>query len=624
MTKKQKKMLLRILIAAGLMGVLLWLPIQGLPRFFLWLAPYLVIGYDVLAKAARGLWYRQLLDENFLMAIATLGALVLGVTGSGDYVEAVAVMLLYQTGELFQSCAVGKSRRSIAALMDIRPDWAYVEQDGQVVQVDPEAVAPGTHILVRPGDRLPLDGVVVTGSSMLDTASLTGESLPREVVPGDPVISGCINLSGELTVRTTKPFGQSTVARILELVENASSAKAPAEQFISRFARIYTPAVCASALALAVIPPAVSLLAGWDPAWTGWLYRALTFLVASCPCALVISIPLTFFAGLGGASKAGILVKGSNYLEALAKADTVVFDKTGTLTQGTFAVNQILSETLPADTLLEYAACAEASSSHPISKSLQAAWGKPVDHSRVTDLRELSGHGVMALVDGVSVAVGSHRLMDRLDIPFTPCQLPGTAVYVAVDGRFAGCILISDQPKPTAAQAIRALRAMGIDRCVMLTGDRPAAAAQTAAQLGIADFHSQLLPDQKVRLVEDLLARQKKGRKLVFVGDGINDAPVLTRADIGVAMGALGSDAAIEAADAVLMDDDPMKLPTAIRHARRCMAIVKENLIFAIGVKLLSLVLVALGLGGMGLAVFADVGVMVLAVLNAIRALRLR
>ena len=621
MTKKQKKMLLRIVTAAAMMLILLCLPVEGMLRFFLYLIPYLVIGYDVLIEAGIGIWNRQVFDENFLMAIATVGALVLGVTQSGDYVEAIAVMLFYQIGELFQSYAVGKSRKNISALMDIRPDYANIEENGSLVQVDPEEVAIGTVIVVQPGEKVPLDSVVLEGSSALDTSALTGESVPRDIGPGDEVISGCINLSGLLKLRTTREFGESTVSKILDLVENASSNKSRLENFISPIARIYTPAVCYSALALAVLPPVALLLAGAAPEWTTWLYRALTFLVASCPCALVISIPLTFFAGIGGASKAGVLVKGSNYLEALAETKTVVFDKTGTLTQGVFRVSKVVSKALPEEKLLEYAAYAESASSHPISKSLRQAWGKDIERSRVTDIQEISGHGVTALVDGTSVAAGNHKLMQLQGLPYETCQLPGTVVHLAVDGVYAGYILIADALKPTAKEAIAALQAGGTKKCVMLTGDSQAAASQAAEALGITHFYSDLLPGDKVEKVEQLLQKQGTRERLAFVGDGINDAPVLSRADIGIAMGAMGSDAAIEAADVVLMDDDPMKISKAIRISRKCLNIVYQNITFAIVVKLLSLVLVAVGLAGMWMAIFADVGVMVLAVLNAIRAL---
>ena len=623
MTKKQKKVLIRILLAALMTAVLAFMPVQGALRLVLFLIPYLTVGYDILLRAGKGIWNRQLLDENFLMAIATVGALALGAMNGGDYLEAVAVMLFYQTGELFQSYAVGKSRRSIGALMDIRPDYANIEENGQLVQTDPDEIAVDTEIVVCPGERVPIDGIVIQGHSSLDTVALTGESLPRDVGPGDEIYSGCINLSGLLKLRTTKPFDQSTVSRILELVENASSNKSRSEKFISRFARIYTPAVCAAALALAIAPPVVCLLLGQAPDWTQWLYRALTFLVASCPCALVISIPLSFFAGIGCAGKAGILVKGSNYLEALSRVDTVVFDKTGTLTQGVFEVSHIHAQGITDQQLLEFAALAESASSPPISKSLQRAWGQQPDHSRVSDIREYSGKGVTALVDGHTVAAGNEALMSLLEIRFTPCEQPGSIVHVALDSRWIGYILISDTVKPSATATIAALKAAGVTNCVMLTGDREAAAAQIADSLGITRYHSQLLPADKVTKVELLLSEQKHGGKLAFVGDGINDAPVLTRADIGIAMGAMGADAAIEAADVVLMDDDPSKIPLAIRISRKTLSIVGQNIWFAIAVKLLSLVLVAVGLAGMWLAIFADVGVMVLAVLNAIRAMRI-
>lgn len=622
MTKKQKKLLLRILVAAALMVVLLLLPSQGLVRFFLFLVPYLIIGYDILIKAGKGIAHRQVFDENFLMAVATVGALILGVTQSGDYVEAIAVMLFYQVGELFQSYAVGKSRRSICALMDIRPDYANIEENGNLIQTDPDEVAIGTVIVVLPGEKIPIDGVVLEGNSVLNTSALTGESVPKDVGPGEDVLSGCINLSGLLKIRTTKEFGESTVSKILELVENASSNKSRSEQFISRFARIYTPAVCYSAMALAVLPPVISLLAGAAPMWSQWLYRALTFLVASCPCALVISIPLTFFAGIGGASRAGVLVKGSNYLEALAKTKTVVFDKTGTLTQGVFEAEEVVAVDVSRERLLELAAHAECDSGHPISKSLQHAYGGRIHRSRVTQLQEISGCGITAAVDGIAVGVGNDKLMDRLGISFTPCQKPGTVVYVSLNGVFAGHVLICDKLKPSALQAIAELKAAGAENIVMLTGDSEAAARQAAHELGITEVYSQLLPGDKVARVEQLLSRQKKSATLVFAGDGINDAPVLSRADIGIAMGAMGSDAAIEAADVVLMDDDPRNISLAIRICRKCISIVYQNIVFALTVKLLSLLLVALGAAGMGLAIFADVGVMVLAVLNAIRALQ--
>lgn len=622
MTKKQKKLLLRILAAAVLLVVFLLLPSQGFVRFFLFLIPYGIIGYDILIKAGRGIRNCQVFDENFLMAVATIGALILGLTQNGDYVEAIAVMLFYQVGELFQSYAVGKSRRSISALMDIRPDHANIEENGALIQVDPEEVSVGTVIVVQPGEKIPIDGVILEGTSVLNTSALTGESVPRDVGTGEEVLSGCINLSGLLKIRTTKDFGESTVSKILELVENASSNKSKSEKFISKFARIYTPAICYSALALMILPPVISLLAGSNPMWEQWLYRALTFLVASCPCALVISIPLTFFAGIGDASRAGILIKGSNYLEALSKAKTVVFDKTGTLTQGIFAVEEVTALTGSRKDILKYAAYAECASSHPISKSLQKAYNNPIDRSRVTDLQEISGCGITARVNGLPVAVGNHKLMTHLGIPFTPCTKYGTVVYVSLNGIYAGYILISDQIKASASHALRKLKALGIHQLVMLTGDSPAAAQKVAQALGITEFYSQLLPSDKVSRVEELLTRLKKPARLVFVGDGINDAPVLSRADIGIAMGALGSDAAIEAADVVLMDDDPGKIPIAIRICKKCISIVYQNIFFSLAVKLLSLVLVALGWADMGLAIFADVGVMVLAVLNATRALK--
>ena len=621
MNRKQKKALLRIVIAAALMLLPGFLPVTGLWRFLLYLLPYFVIGYDVLWDAAIGIRNRQVFDENFLMAIATVGALVLGVLQTGDYVEAVAVMLFYQIGELFQSIAVGKSRRSIAKLMDIRPDYANIEQDGTLVQTDPDEIAVGTVIVVQPGEKIPIDGIVVSGSSLLDTAALTGESRPREVTEGAEVLSGCINMTGLLKLRTTKPFGESTVSKILELVENASSNKSRSEKFISRFARVYTPAVCFSALALLILPPVIALLAGHAPMWEQWLYRALSFLVASCPCALVISIPLTFFASIGGAGRAGILVKGSNYIETLAKVDTLVFDKTGTLTRGVFQVTGIEAVDMPTQKLLEYAAYADSASSHPISKSLLNALGAPIDRSRVCDIQEIGGHGVTATVDGVPVAAGNRKLMQKLEIPCPEVSGVGTVVYVAADGRFAGTVTISDVLKPTAKAAIGKLKDAGIRSTVMLTGDNASAAQLTADTLGIQKVYSELLPADKVTKVEQLLAQQKKNAALAFVGDGINDAPVLSRADIGIAMGAMGSDAAIEAADVVLMDDDPMKIVTAIRICRKCLAIVRQNIFFAIGIKLLALILVAIGSAGMWLAIFADVGVMVLAILNAVRAL---
>jgi len=608
-------MLLRILLSAVMMLIFGFLPIQGWLRFGLYMIPYLVVGWDILRDAAIGIANRQVFDENFLMAVATVGALVLAVTGNGDYTEAIAVMLFYQTGELFQSYAIGKSRRSIAKLMDIRPDYANLVVGTDLETVDPEEVAVGSILAVQPGEKVPIDGVVISGSSSLNTVALTGESVPRDVAPGDEIISGCINITGLLHIRTTKEFGESTVAKILDLVENASSRKSRSEAFISRFAAVYTPAVCVSALILAVVPPLF-----WGN-WSLWLYRALSFLVVSCPCALVISIPLTFFGGLGGASNAGVLIKGSNYLEALAKADTVVFDKTGTLTQGVFQVSGFHNAAIPEASLLEYAALAEIASSHPISRSLQAAWGGDMDRSRVTEIREISGEGVTALVDGISVAAGNSRLMAGMGLEAPTMEIDGTVVHVAVDGRYAGAIQISDRLKPAAKEAMSALKQAGIRRTVMLTGDSDAAAAATAKALGITEYHSRLLPGQKVEKVEAILSQRAGTGTLAFAGDGINDAPVLSRADIGIAMGALGSDAAIESADVVLMDDDPRKIAKAIRIAKKCIAIVYQNTVFAIGVKLLCLLLTALGITGMWLAIFADVGVMVLAVLNAIRAL---
>lgn len=620
MTKKQKKMLLRIVLSALMLAVFSMLPVEGLLRFVLYMLPYGLVGYDILWKAWKGIRNGQMLDENFLMAIATVGAIVLAVTQTGDYVEAVLVMLFYQIGELFQSYAVGKSRKNVAKLMDIRPDYANISVDGELQQVDPEEIGIGTWITVFPGEKIPIDGIVRTGTSVLDTAALTGESVPREIGPGDSCVSGCINLTGILQIETTREFGESTVSRILELVENASSHKSRSEHFISRFARVYTPAVCGSALALAVLPPIAQLITGGDGNWGLWLYRALTFLVASCPCALVISIPLSFFAGIGGASRAGVLVKGSNYLEALAKTSQVVFDKTGTLTEGVFSVSRIESVTMPEARLLELAAHAEYASSHPISKSLCAAYGKPIQSGRVTDLQLLSGMGVIAKVDGREVAAGNGKLMEKLQIPYRPAKTVGTIVYLSVDGSYAGLAEIKDSIKRNASAAIKELKRMGVRQCVMLTGDARSVASQVAAELEIGDFYSDLLPQDKVSRLEELLSRKKKG-VLAFVGDGINDAPVLSRADIGIAMGAMGSDAAIEAADIVLMDDDPGKIPYAIRIARKCVGIVYQNIFFAIGIKLLALVLVAVGAAGMWLAIFADVGVMVLAVLNAVRAL---
>ena len=617
MTKKQKKVLIRVIVAAVLIIAFSFLPLEGYIRFVCYMVPYLVIGYDVLRKAFKGILNRQVFDENFLMAVATVGAIALG-----DYKEGVSVMLFYQIGELFQSYAVGKSRRNISDLMDIRPDYANVEKDGELEQVDPDEVEVGTVIVVQPGEKVPIDGVITEGSSTLNTSALTGESLPREAKAGDEVISGCINMTGLLKIQTTREFGESTVSKILELVENSSSRKSRSENFISKFARYYTPAVCYGALALAILPPIVRMLAlGLAPEWGDWIYRALTFLVISCPCALVISIPLSFFAGIGGASHEGVLVKGSNYLETMAQTKYVVFDKTGTMTQGVFEVSGVHHNTIPEEQLLEYAALAECSSSHPISKSLQKAYGKPIDRNRVTDIEEISGHGVKAKVDGVEVAAGNAKLMKQMDLPYSECHEVGTIVHVAVDGTYAGHILISDQLKPHAKQAIQDLKRAGITKTVMLTGDMKRVADQVAAELGIDEVHSELLPADKVAKVEELLAKKGEKEKLAFVGDGINDAPVLSRADIGIAMGALGSDAAIEAADVVLMDDDPQKIAKAIKISRKCLRIVYENIYFALGIKAICLILGALGIANMWMAIFADVGVMVIAVLNAIRAL---
>ena len=621
MTKKQKKMLCRIIVTAVLVLAIRLFSIGGLPGTLLYLAAYLIIGYDILRKAGKGILRGQVFDENFLMAVATVGAIGLAFyEKSGDFMEAVAVMLFYQIGELFQSYAVGKSRRNITALMDIRPDYANIEQDGQLPQVDPDDVPVGAVIVVQPGEKVPLDGVVLEGTSTLNTAALTGESLPRDVTGGDEIVSGCINMTGVLKIRTTKAFGESTVSKILELVENSSSHKSKSENFISKFARVYTPAVCGAALALAVLPPVLRLLTGLDGDWGTWLYRALSFLVVSCPCALVISIPLSFFAGLGGASHEGILIKGSNYLETLSKTKVVVFDKTGTLTQGVFDVTGVHHNSLPREKVLEYAALAECASSHPISRSLQRAYGGHIDRDRVTDIREYSGNGVVARVDGVNVAVGNDKLMDKLGIAWHDCHSVGTIIHLALDGQYAGHIVISDVEKPHAKDAIAALKRIGVEKTVMLTGDRAKVADHVAQDLGVDEVHSELLPADKVSQVERLLSRA--GGKLAFVGDGINDAPVLSRADIGIAMGAMGSDAAIEAADVVLMDDDPMKIAKAIRISRKCIRIVYENIAFALIVKALCLLLVAVGAANMWAAIFGDVGVMVIAVLNAIRALR--
>ncbi len=610
-------MLIRILVAAALMILFSFLPMEGCLRFGLFMVPYLVIGYDILKKAGKGIRNRQVFDENFLMAVATLGAILLG-----DYSEGVAVMLFYQIGELFQSYAVGKSRRNISDLMDIRPDYANIEHDGNLEKVAPDEVEIGSTIVVQPGEKVPIDGIVIDGKTALNTSALTGESLPREVSKGDEVISGCINMTGLIRIRTTKEFGESTVSKILELVEDSSSRKSKSENFISKFARYYTPAVCYGALVLAILPPLVRMLfMGLSPEWGDWIYRALTFLVISCPCALVISIPLGFFAGIGGASNAGVLVKGSNYLEALSQAKIVVFDKTGTMTKGVFEVNGVHHNSMDKDQLLEYAALAESASSHPISKSLQRAYGKPVDRSRVSGIEEIGGNGVTARVDGRSVAVGNAKLMNRIGVAYKDCHHVGTVVHIAIDGEYAGHILISDIVKPTAAEAIQSLKKAGVAKTVMLTGDAKRVAEQVASDLGIDEVYSELLPADKVTKVEELLAKKSDKENLAFVGDGINDAPVLSRADIGIAMGAMGSDAAIEAADVVLMDDDPLKVAKAIRISRKCLRIVYQNIYFAIGVKAVCLILGALGIANMWMAIFADVGVMILAVLNAIRAL---
>ena len=623
MTKKQKKMLWRIIVSAVLMVALHFVPVTGLVRFALYMVPYFIVGYDILWKAVLGIWNRQVFDENFLMAVATVGAIVIGLTDSGDYTEAIAVMLFYQIGELFQSYAVGRSRKNISELMDIRPDYANIEVDGQLEQVDPDEVEIGSIIIVQPGEKVPIDGVVLEGTSSLDTSALTGESVPRDIAQGEEVISGCINMTGVLKIRTTKEFGESTVSKILELVENASSRKSKSENFISKFARVYTPAVCYAALALAFLPPLVRMLAlGVDADWGTWIYRALTFLVISCPCALVISIPLSFFAGIGGASNAGVLVKGSNYLETLSQVRTVVFDKTGTLTRGVFEVVDIHHSEMEREKLLDLAAHAESASSHPIAGSLQRAYGKSIDRSRVTNIQEISGGGVIAHVDGVPVACGNDKLMAKVGVEAVECHSIGTIVHVAVNGEYAGHIVVADVEKPHAKEAIAALKRAGVTRTVMLTGDRQGVAQKVAADLGVDEVHAELLPADKVDQVEALLAAKSEKEKLAFVGDGINDAPVLSRADIGIAMGAMGSDAAIEAADVVLMDDDPMKIAKGIQISRKCIRIVYENIVFSLGVKLTCLLLVAIGIANMWMGIFADVGVMVLAVLNAIRALR--
>ena len=623
MTKKQKKMLARILVCAVMLIALQFLPITGIPRFALYLAAYLVIGFDILKKAAKGIGNGRVFDENFLMAVATIGAFALAIyEKSGDYNEAIAVMLFYQIGELFQSYAVGKSRKNISALMDIRPDYANIEVDGKLEKVDPDEVAVGSVIVVQPGEKVPLDGVIIDGASTLNTSALTGESLPRDAKTGDEIISGCINMTGVLKVRTTKEFGESTVSKILELVENSSSRKSRSEDFIAKFARIYTPAVCYSALALAVIPPVARLAMGSSAEWEQWIYRALTFLVTSCPCALVVSIPLSFFAGIGGASKEGVLIKGSNYLETLSQVKTVVFDKTGTLTKGVFEVSAVHHSPMEQEKLLEYAALAECASSHPISKSLQKAYGKEIDRSRVTDIEEVSGRGILAKVDGVPVAAGNHKLMEQLGIDFIDCHSVGTIIHMAIDGKYAGHIVISDVVKPNSKQAIEQLHRAGVTKTVMLTGDAKKVAASVAKELGVDEMYSDLLPAGKVEKVEALLSQQSGKAKLAFVGDGINDAPVLSRADIGIAMGAMGSDAVIEAADIVLMDDEPLQIAKAIKISRKCIGIVYQNIVFALVVKFACLALVAVGAADMWAAIFADVGVMVLAVLNAIRALQ--
>ncbi|EEC57449.1 cadmium-exporting ATPase [[Bacteroides] pectinophilus ATCC 43243] len=616
MNKKQKKVLIRIIAASVTMILFAFIPVEGWLEFVLFMIPYLIIGYDILLKAFKGIKNKQVFDENFLMAVATVGAIALG-----DYKEGVAVMLFYQIGELFQSYAVGRSRRNISELMDIRPDYANIERDGKLERVDPDEVGIGSVIVVQPGEKVPIDGVIIEGSTTLNTSALTGESVPREAKAGDDVISGCINMTGVLKIKTTKEFGESTVSRILDLVENSSSKKSRSENFISKFARYYTPAVCYGALALAILPPVVSMFLGFDAMWGEWIYRALTFLVISCPCALVISIPLSFFAGIGGASNAGVLVKGSNYLETLSKTKYVVFDKTGTLTQGVFEVVGVHHSKLEEARILEYAALAESFSSHPISKSLQRAYGKEIDQSRVTDVKEISGEGVTAVVDGVSVAAGNTKLMKRLGIEYSDCHSVGTIVHMAVNGRYEGHILIADREKPNSKEAIAQLYRMGIKETVMLTGDTGKVADQVAGDLGISTVYSELLPGDKVAKVEELLSKKHSKEALAFVGDGINDAPVLSRADIGIAMGALGSDAAIEAADIVLMDDDPLKIAKAIKIAKKCLRIVYENIYFAIGVKIVCLILGALGIANMWVAIFADVGVMVIAVINAIRAL---
>ncbi len=622
MNRKQKKMLIRIICATVMLIALSFIPVEGMVRFFLYMIPYLTVGYDILKKAALGIYNKQVFDENFLMAIATVGAIIIGLAGEGDYTDAVAVMLLYQIGELFQSYAVGRSRRNITDLMDIRPDYANIERDGDIVQVDPDEVAIGSVIIVRPGEKVPIDGMVIEGESTLDTSALTGESVPRDIAAGAEVTSGCINLTGVLKIETKKEFGESTVSKILDLVGSASSRKSRSEDFISKFAKVYTPIVCYSALALAVLPPLVSMLVlGVDANWMNWIYRALTFLVISCPCALVISIPLSFFAGIGGASKEGVLIKGSNYLEALSQVDTIVFDKTGTLTQGVFEVNEVHHSNMDREQLLDYVAHAESASSHPISQSLQRAYGKALDLNRVSDIQEISGHGIVAKVDGKHVAVGNHKMMLAQQVSFKECHYVGTVIHVAIDGEYAGHIVISDVVKKDSEQAIKQLKKNGVKKTVMLTGDAREVAKQVAVKLHLDEVYSELLPQDKVEKVEALLEGRNAKEKLAFVGDGINDAPVLSRVDIGIAMGAMGSDAAIEAADIVLMDDNPLKIVKAIKISRKCMKIVYQNIIFSIGIKVICLILGALGIANMWLAIFADVGVMVLAVLNAIRVL---
>lgn len=624
MTKKQRKMLIRIIVCAVMLIALQFIPVAGIPELILYLAAYLIIGYDILKKAGKGILNKQVFDENFLMSIATVGAFVQAIsTRSGDYVEGIAVMLFYQIGELFQSYAVGKSRANISALMDIRPDYANIEVNGKLEQVDPDEVSIGSIIIVQPGEKVPLDGIIIDGNSSLNTSALTGESMPRDVKEGDEIISGCINMTGVLKIQTTKEFGESTVSKILDLVENASSRKSKSEDFISRFAKIYTPAVCYSALALAVLPPIIRMaFLGLPAQWGVWTYRALTFLVVSCPCALVISIPLSFFAGIGGASKEGVLVKGSNYLEALSQAKYVVFDKTGTLTQGVFEVTGVHHNSLKDSTLLEYAALAECASSHPISKSLQKAYGKEIDRSRVTNIEEISGHGIIAQVDGKSIAAGNSKLMKKLGIPYDDCHSVGTIIHMAIDHEYAGHIVISDVVKPHSKEAIEELKKAGVKKTIMLTGDADRVAKQVAADLGVDEVHSELLPSDKVSEVEKLLSMKSEKENLAFVGDGINDAPVLTRADIGIAMGAMGSDAAIEAADVVLMDDNPLQIAKAIKISRKCIRIVKQNIVLALIVKFACLALSAVGIANMWFAIFADVGVMIISVLNAIRALK--